>query len=219
MNKRTGAVLGNALIIVLALAGLYLNRAMGTKIFTYYTENSNILAGIAALLMLVFLLMKKDISGIPTFVLLLKFTSVICLLVTFLVTAFVLMPQSVLTGGSMPWWYFFIGGSMLYHHTLNPIAALLVFLFFENDKRFNKKKTIWCPVLITLFYGIVMLILNYLKITVGPYFFFLIYVQPWYVIAGVIAVILVLTYFLARGVLIANQKQLHKQRRKQRGLK
>ena len=142
MNKRTGAILGNLLIIVLTAVGLYLNRAMGTKIFTFYTEDSNILAGIAALLMVVFLFVKKDISEIPTFVLLLKFTSVICLLVTFLVTAFVLMPQSILTGGSMPWWYFFIGGSMLYHHTLNPIAALIVFLFFENDKRFNKKKTI-----------------------------------------------------------------------------
>ena len=216
MNKRSGAILGNLLLIALSLAGFYLSLRHGPSVLLYYTEESNLLGLLGGLGMLVFLLVKKDIAKIPTFILLLKFTGTICLLVTLFVTAFVLVPQSVLTGGTMPWWYFFVGDSMLFHHTLCPIVAFLTFLFFENDKRYNKKKTIWYPVLLTLLYGIVMLMLNYLKKVVGPYFFLMIYAQPWYLIAGIILAILLLTYFLARTALIGNQKQLHKARRKAR---
>ena len=216
MNKRSGAVLGNLLLIVLSLAGFYLSLRHGPSVLLYYTEESNLLGLLGGLGMLVFLLVKKDISKVPTSILLLKFTGTICLLVTLCVTALVLVPQSVLTGGEMPWWYFFIGDSMLFHHTLCPLVAFFTFLFFENDKRYNKKKTIWYPVLLTLLYGIVMLMLNYLKKIVGPYFFLMVYAQPWYLIAGIILAILILTYILARTALISNQKQLHKARRKQR---
>ncbi len=215
MDKKKGAILCNTAIVIFSIVGLYLSTSKDIPLFPYYTQNSNLLAGIASVLLIIFLLTKKDMSEVPGWVLILKFTSVLMLSVTFLVVAFLLVPQSVLSGGSWPWWYFFIGDSMLFTHTLNPIVAVISFIFFENDRRYNKKKTIWYPLAVTLIYGVVMLVINYLNIFKGPYFFFMVHDVKWYTVVLCFIGILAGSYLVARFLLIENQKRLRRRKRYQ----
>ena len=214
MNKRTWIIVLNALIVVCEVFALVSSASMGWGIFWYYTHLSNLLLAIGALLMCVFMIIKKDLKEVPAYALMTKFAGTAAGCLTFLVVIFLLIPQSMMTGG-MPWYAFYMGSQFILHLS-NPLLGLISFLFFENDRRFNKKKTIWIPVLLTLLYGIVMIVLNYLKKIVGPYFFLMVYAQPWYMTVLWVALIVGFVYLLARFLLVQNQKQLHKQRKKAR---
>ncbi len=214
MNKRTWIIILNALIVVCEAAALIMSRTMGWGIFWFYTHLSNLLLAIGALLMCVFMITKKELKDVPAYALMTKFAGTVAGCLTFLVVIFLLIPQSMMTGG-VPWYAFYMGSQFILHLS-NPLLGAVSFLFFENDRRFNKKKTIWIPVLLTLLYGIVMIIMNYLKVVVGPYFFLMVYAQPWYMTVLWVVLIIGFVYLLARFLLVQNQKQLHRQRKKMR---
>ena len=66
----------------------------GLEVFKYYTVDSNILVGIASLVMIIYeiLFIKKKINNIPDFVYVLKYIGVVGVSLTFIVTAFYLSP-------------------------------------------------------------------------------------------------------------------------------
>lgn len=207
MNKNTLAIIANILIVCFSCIGIYMSNH-GIEIFYYYTQISNILAGISALLFVIFMFIRKEVAQVPFPIMLFKFVTTTMLFLTFIVVIAILIPQNQLAGSPLPWHFFLIGGGMPFVHVLNPITAFISFSFFENDKRFNKKNNLYYPLLATLLYGIVMVILNYMNIFEGPYFFLKVHSQPIYMTIIWFVIILIINYVLAKILLIQNQKRV-----------
>jgi len=146
------AVIFNLLIILFALIGLYFSyRKYSVQCFFFYTVLSNCIGLIAAVILLL------NIEGYEV----IRFMATVMLCFTFLVTAFVLVPL----GGDFKELMF--GNSGLFHHTLVPILSLVSYLFFE--KHHNSP---WIPVIFTMFYGLLIYYLNYIRVIEGTYPFF-----------------------------------------------
>ena len=127
------------------------------KNFIFYTQISNLITLISAVLLVVF--------GTKEPVEVLRYLSVCMLVMTFFVTACILVPMS----GKAKELLF--SGSGLYHHLIIPVVSTLTYEFFE--KRVSVA-WVWLPAAVTLAYGLIMLYFNYTKRIEGPYPFFLI---------------------------------------------
>ena len=151
----------NALIIMMELFGLTLTIINQKSLcLQYYTIDSNILALISSVLVLINYKKKK----IPKYVNILKYTSTVLLLITFLVVIFVLAPVE---NNYQQW---LLEGEMLFHHLLCPILAFISFVFVEKKIKLDKKD-IKYPVIASLIYSIILIILNYAHVVSGPYSF------------------------------------------------
>ncbi len=128
------------------------------KSFVFYTQISNLFTLISSVLLVIF--------GGRDFVEVMRFTSASMLVMTFLVTVFVLVPVTKDVRGLL------LSGNGLFHHLIIPILSVLSYMFVEYRVGF---KWLWLPVTITLFYGIIMVSLNYTKRVEGPYPFFMIH--------------------------------------------
>ena len=142
----------NIAIIILEIIGLIITfRQVRWKMFIYYTILSNCLALVASILYL----MDHPLAGV------LRYVSVCMLVMTLLITLFVLSPAV----GSVK--LLMVDGNGLYHHTLCPILSLVSYVFFE------KHTNLWIlPVIVSLIYGLAMIYLNHLGKMTGPYHFF-----------------------------------------------
>lgn len=142
----------NIAIIILEIIGLIITfKDVRWKMFIYYTILSNCLALIASILYLV----NHPAAAA------LRYTSTCMLVMTFLISLFVLSPDIKSAKIQM------IDGNGLYHHTLCPIISLISYVFFETHSN------IWLlPVLASLAYGLLMIYLNYIGKKTGPYHFF-----------------------------------------------
>lgn len=141
-------------VLLLEMLGFYFCRS-GRKweMFIYYTQLSNLIAAVSAFLLIVF--------GELTWITALRYMSTCMLVMTFLVTIFVLIPM----GGSpkdLLW-----SGSGLFHHILCPTISTFSYVVYEQHS-----KMIWMPVMVTLVYGLIMLYLNGIRKIDGPYPFF-----------------------------------------------
>lgn len=147
------AIYLNIVIIALELCGFYLSfKAVKWEIIIYYTELSNFIALIAAILFLC------NAQSAPLW----RYCATCMLVMTFLITLFILVP--ILENGMK---ILMLSGNGLYHHLLVPIISLFSYLFLEiHDQR-------WLvPVIISLIYGLLMYYLNYIGKMDGPYPFF-----------------------------------------------
>lgn len=104
-----------------------------TEMFKFFTVDSNILMGIASLFYCfdvrsVILGNKKKISH---FVSLLKLMGTVGVSLTFLVTAFFLVPSS-----QYPF-LFFYQNSNLFFHFIVPVFSVISFIFFESKHSFR----------------------------------------------------------------------------------
>ncbi len=136
--------------------GLYISivrRKWG--ILIYYTQLSNIMATISTVLLL--------LLGDTQMVIAIRYLSAVMLLMTALVTVFVLIPL----GGDPKKLLF--SGNGIYHHTLCPILFLILYIFTEGHPA---RSMAVLPVVVTMIYGFVMLYLNYVQKVDGPYPFF-----------------------------------------------
>ena len=150
------AIVLNCIIIVLEILGLRISIKRKWALFAFYTQLSNMVTLVSSI---AFLIMGPGAAGI-------RYLSTCMLTMTFLVTAFVLVPM----GGGLKKLMF--SGNGLYHHTLCPIISIGSYIFFETHS------DIWLlPVVLTFIYGMIMLYLNYKKIYDGPYPFFRVYHQ------------------------------------------
>lgn len=194
----------NIVLVILCSIGIFLSTKEVNVIFEYYTLNSNLLCLISSLLFVVTLSKTKNQNDVPYFVVLLRYIATCCLTLTFIIVVIVLIPFSGLyyIEGIK---HFLLTGSMLYCHFLTPLLSIICFIFFEGDRRLNKKKTIWLAIIPTFIYGIILMILNILKVVIGPYPFLMVYNQAWYVSIIWIIIIFVVNYLLARYILLFNQ--------------
>ncbi|MBE6160642.1 MAG: hypothetical protein E7158_00270 [Firmicutes bacterium] len=131
----------NLLILVLVTLGtifmvIGFSFMGGTQVLTstgfsplkYYTVDSNILVGIASLLIVIYecRLSNNKIKEIPKFIFILKYVSTVAVCLTFLVTLFYLAP---LYGNKF---LFLYKNSNLFFHLLVPILSFISFTLYEK---------------------------------------------------------------------------------------
>lgn len=161
MKKRIDIIV-HILIIILEILGFI--RAInheGRLAIEFYTDLSNLMALITSVLYLIFY--KKENKFINS----LYFVTTTMLTITLLVVIFVLGPMY-----SFDYKWLILQGSHFIMHLICPVLFILVYLF--HKKRNDNK---YLPVIVTGIYGIVLIILNLLKVVDGPYPFLKVYNQ------------------------------------------
>ncbi|MBD5111045.1 MAG: hypothetical protein HDT42_00705 [Ruminococcaceae bacterium] len=192
-NKLIGVFCVNLLIIILEFIALVLSLVeQGLESFLFYTRDSNYLAMAVSLLFCIYAVKEMRGKGkLPAWIHSMRYIACSCLMVTFFVVIFVLMPMM-----GEDALFMLYGGSMLYQHTLCPILA--VFSFYVLEMRNNLPKADVIKALIpTLIYAVITITLNICKIIEGPYFFLMVYSQPWYMSVIWCMVVLGIAGFLA----------------------
>ncbi len=170
----------NLILLVLEIIALIHDvYAFGFGLFEWYTVDSNVLQLLVSGIIVYYLLKGKPF---PKFVTVMHFVSAVGLTVTFLIAAFVLAPE----GGIA---YYFLSDVAPINHFIGPLLSVISLLFLEKTQKLPIRIILW-PAAASLFYGVVALILNVLRIMDGPYFFLQVYEQTEGVIVtwfGIIA--------------------------------
>ena len=187
-NKKISIIL-NTLIIILEIIGFIVTLRVNHKIsYEYYTEDSNIIALITSLIFVIFIITKNKI---PKWLSILKYASTICLFLTFIVVLFILAPMY-----DFNYRYLLLYNSMFYQHLLCPILSIITFIFFDNIGKLTIKDS-FIGISLTFIYAIILIILNYFELIIGPYPFLKINEQS--IIMSIFWFILIfgLTYFIS----------------------
>ena len=198
IEKETKALTLNTVLIIFGIMGFIRTLiGMGNPAIEYYTQLSNYFALISATIYTFYLLkIRKERekskvkeneeenenkekartnTTIPKWVSILKYSSTLSLLVTFLVVLFILLP---IYGLKIFVWLFFLG-SNLFYHTLCPILTFISFMFFEKHNIKGLRDN-FRAIYFTIIYAIIFITLNILKVVEGPYPFLMVYKQPVY---------------------------------------
>ncbi len=198
----------NIAIIIAEIIGLTISiKSNGLTTFLYYTQDSNLFALMVCTVYSIYtvFMIKNKINEIPKWLRILKYMATCCLAVTLIVVIFILAPMSD-QGGLK---FLLFSGSMLYSHLICPVAAIIVFVFFEKGVDL-KRENVLKAMIPTLAYAAIFLLLNIMKVLEGPYPFLYVYKQPlsMSVIWG--AVILGGAYLISWLILFMNAKNAHK---------
>ena len=217
MSKNTKlSLVSNLLLIIFGIIG-FLNINGENNLLLFYTNDSNILCLLSAILYVLFKIIYKE-KDLPFVILIIRYMASACLCLTFLTVVFYLAVFDALGSSNFINAYFnslllYLGkDSFLYYHLLCPIISFISFSFFEGDRRLNKKKTIYYALLPTLLYAIILVILNINGIVEGPYPFLMINNQEIYISIISFVVIFVIDYICARFILLLNQKYAPRRR-------
>ena len=164
------------------------------KIFTFYTEDSNIFAALVCGMVAVAQLVCIFTGGeLPRWLKRLKFMATSCLMLTLLTVVFVLGPMYEDGNG---WYIMLCTSSMLFHHLLNPLAALFSFVLLEREPRLPRSTVRWA-LLPTLVYGSIIMVLNVQRKVDGPYPFLQVYNQSILATVLWVAALLLMNYLYA----------------------
>ena len=161
MKKRLDIIIHLLIIILEILGFIRAIRHEGRLAIEFYTDLSNLMALITSILYLVFY--KKENKIVNS----LYFITATMLTITLLVVIFVLGPMY-----KFDYKWLLLQGSHLIMHFICPVLFILVYLF--HKKRNDNK---YLPVFVTVIYGVVLIILNLLKVVDGPYPFLKVYNQ------------------------------------------
>jgi len=134
--------------------------------FVYYTQWSNYILLIAAVIHLVCLLRRSVPTAAERFL----YVATCLTTVTFLVTVCILVPWY----GHAEW--FLLETNSLFHHLLCPLLAVACLPFLHP----MRKKDALLAVIPTFIYGVILYTLNYFRRVDGPYPFLKVHAQPWY---------------------------------------
>ena len=140
------------LIIVCEIWGITaVERKHLLKSMIYYTQLSNVAALISAVLLLCF--------GPAEWIAVFRYLSVCLLIMTCLVTVFVLQP--LLHDSYLLLW----SRTGFFLHLVCPFLNTLSYVFLET----HAKGSVFLPPAATLLYGVIMLYMNYIEKVDGPY--------------------------------------------------
>lgn len=190
INVKIDIFLFNLMLVALEIMGIKRAFKYSCRTLRFYTTDSNIFLFVTSMIMmitaLVCIIRKCDI---PKAVLILKYFSVCCITMTFIVVIAVLLPGKVSDGYGPHIMY---KGAQIYHHTVCPILAIVTFIFIEKKEKFDKLfiRVAYVP---TVIYGIVIVILNIKGVVYGPYPFLRITTQShletvkWFIILIIVA--------------------------------
>lgn len=190
INVKIDIFLFNLMLVALEIMGIKRAFKYSCRTLRFYTTDSNIFLCITSTVMMITALVciiKK--CDIPKAILILKYFSVCCITMTFIVVIAVLLPGKVSDGYGPHIMY---KGAQIYHHTVCPILAIVTFIFIEKKEKFSKVfiRFAYIP---TVIYGIVIVILNLKGIVYGPYPFLRITTQSrletvkWFCILIIVA--------------------------------
>ena len=204
-TKKSIAIVINMILIILGILGYISHiKEYGRFDFQYYTLDCNLFAMIVEMILIYYMTLEDKV---PKWVQLLKYMSVLALVVTFLVVVFILEPQY-----EYGYDWFLFHGSSLYYHTLVPILGFISFVFFE-DYKFNKKDS--CLVMIfTIIYAIIAITANAIGAWDGPYPFLRVRSNPWHI--SVLWTVAILGGALALSFLINLLKKVTNKSRKEK---
>ncbi len=195
MSKTIIALICNIAIVIMEVIAAPICWANhGAAVFKFYTENSNFFAFFTCLIMAICQI--KYLSSkipIPKWAKMLKYMSVCCLTVTFVVVITILIP---LEGGTKCIKPMLFESSSLYQHTLCPIIAFISFIFFEYKPTLPKKSPLY-SMIPTLIYAAIVLTLNAIKVLDGPYPFVRVHNQSVFMTIVWCAVVLSGAYIFA----------------------
>ena len=184
METRPVMIMHLVLVVLEVIAVAYLLMAEGLPVFRYYTVDSNVLQLAVSAGYLVCFVKKRKIPAALT---VLHLVTAVCLTITFLIAAFVLMPQSTFA------YYFLINVAPIVHF-FAPMLAVITFLLSGNAA---PRGALFAPMGATVLYGIAALILNFARLLKGPYFFLEVYSTPVGTIVMWFAIIIILCLALS----------------------
>lgn len=159
MSKIKISLILNILIVILVTIGTIfmftgfkfmpdatLLEASKIEMFKFYTVDSNILMGIISLILIIYeiKLLNKKIDKIPESVYILKLIGTSAITLTFIVTAFFLMPQYGL--------YPMYNNNNLFFHLIVPLLSIISYILFE--KHDNKYKYAYLGIIPMFIYSI-----------------------------------------------------------------
>ena len=176
----------NLLMVILEIIGFVLVfKELGIASLEYYTEDSNLLLMISSIILLIYISKNKEQ---PSWFKSFRYIAIVSTTLTLIIVLTVLTWTT-----DFGLYYLLFHESMLYHHTLCPVLAILSFVFVERYDNLHAIHGLY----FTTIYGIIMIILNALKIVEGPYPFLLVHNQP--IIHSIIwtALIFAITYAIA----------------------
>lgn len=172
-GKRAALLLNLVLIVMGAIGTAAVIRSSGIRGYIFYTNVSNLMGLVSAVLYTVSLLREsRGGQRPPHWICVFRYMSACVLTVTFLVVAFVLAPM--VEDGLR---YFLFSGQYLFTHFLCPVLTIISVCFFERDWKATASWTL-AGVLPTVIYAGVTIPLNALYILHGPYPFLLVHEQP-----------------------------------------
>lgn len=164
----------------------------------YFTFDSNLLCLLSSLAWLALAL--RGIAGgrpfWPIWLGILKYLSVTCLSLTFLVALFILTPMAGKGGFAS----LFLSGSLVFQHLLCPLLAFVSFVFFEPKLELGPLALFlaWLP---SLVYAAILIALNLARVIEGPYPFLKVYSQRLILSVAYLVLILGGSLGLAWGIL------------------
>ena len=196
----------NLILFVLAVVGAVMNISNNPagESFVYYTQDSNIFLGIASGIYCVAAIgayRRRDYQ-IPFWVQVLKYLSVCCIAVTFIVVLCILLPMCIPVGLAK---WILIEDSKLFQHILSPVIALAGFLLIEHKPELPFKMT-FIALIPTCIYAAVIYPLNILRMVDGPYPFLQVYDLGPVMSVVWFFIILAVSYLLAFLVWLGNRK-------------
>jgi len=187
-------VLHAVIFLIEVIALIHDIQVFGIGMFQYYTIDSNILQMLVSAGFLVCFIGKKDV---PAALGTLHLVGAVSLTITFLIAAFVLAPQEGFA-------YYFLSDVAPINHFLGPLLSVATFLF-PVQKNPLRKGSLFAPMTFTLLYGIIVLILNAVRVLDGPYFFLKVHEVPagtialWFGIISVMCLAFSALYLYVRG--------------------
>lgn len=195
--KKTAIAIHTVLIVLEIIALIHDIYVFGFGgMFQYYTIDSNILQLLVSAA-IIFCLRKDDDGTVPVWLHAVHLICAVCLTITFLIALLVLAPQKGFD-------YYFFSDVAPINHFLGPLLSVLTFLFLEKPDSGVPKKAVFAPLAATLFYGNVLLLLNWLRVVEGPYFFLQVHDEKastvilWFAIISVLCIALAAVYLLLR---------------------
>lgn len=189
-------VLHIVLVILETISLVYLLTVEGPAVFRYYTVLSNMLMFIVSSAYLLCFAGRKEI---PEALSVLHLMAAVCLTVTFIIAAFVLMPQSTFA-------YYFLDNVAPILHFIGPVLSVVTFMMSDVE---IPKYAVVVPASLSLLYGFVALLLNAAKLLKGPYFFLEVYSTPagtivmWFVIIFILCVALTAAYMFIHSKIMS----------------
>ncbi len=149
MTKKTRNIIDLILNLAIILSTIWAVRlyytmgpdalgSVGNTSLKYFTTDSNILVAVAALVMLLYNIVRlfKPEAVIPKWVSVFKYAGTSAVTLTLLTVVFFLGPVFAIQGGIEAYFRMF-EGNIFALHLSTPVLAIISLLFFERDNKFE----------------------------------------------------------------------------------
>lgn len=160
MNKKILAALIINIFIATATAAITISYyfysenplvVTGLDSYKFFTTDSNILAGLTALVMIPYeiAILRGKREKLPRWAVIFKYAGTVSLMLTFLTVMIVLLPIYDIK--------FLLLGTAFYMHVAGPLAMLISFVFLENDTKIRLPESLFALIPCVV-YGAVYLV-------------------------------------------------------------